>query len=136
MEDFAPDYDSDVEMQPPRPNDGLGADPYAGNFYCVYGPQQVAHRWKFSSGIFFSKDRREEVIEVEETPELVELEDGTLIPIMTQGEWMKGCPEGGEQGLLFQLYSQLSTAPCVCPSQCGYAVDRDKKTFFGITVRC
>ncbi|KAF8326693.1 uncharacterized protein EI90DRAFT_3146524 [Cantharellus anzutake] len=113
VEDFAVDYDSDVEMQPQRHSDGSGVDPYA--------------------GIFFSKDRREEVIEVEDTPKMDKLEDGTLIPIMTQGEWMKGCPEGGEQGLLFQLYSLLSSAPCGCPSQCGHTIDRDKRMFFGIT---
>jgi hypothetical protein len=88
----------------------------------------------YLSGIFFSKDRREEVIEVEETPEFVQLEDKTLIPIMTQGEWMKGCPEGGEQGLLFQLYSQLSNESCLCPNRCGYEIKRDKAMFFALRV--
>ncbi|KAI0787135.1 hypothetical protein BC629DRAFT_1582278 [Irpex lacteus] len=63
--------------------------------------------------IFFSKDRREEVIEVEEESET----------IMTQGQWMKGCPEGGEQSFLFGLYSELSEGACKCPHGCGSAKD-------------
>lgn len=85
-------------------------------------------------GIFFSKDRREEVIEVEETPEFVTLADGVKVPLMTQGEWMKGCPEGGEQGLLFQLYSKLSGETVTCPSGCGASLITDKALFFAIWV--
>ena len=60
-------------------------------------------------GIFFSKDRREEVIEVEEDPEVVLIpENMERVKLMTQGQWMKGCPEGGEQSFLFGLYSELS----------------------------
>lgn len=85
-------------------------------------------------GIFFSKDRREEVIEVEETPEYVELGSGLIVPLMTQGEWMKGCPEGGEQGLLFQLYSRLSGETLKCPGGCGHAINTDKALFFATWV--
>ena len=53
---------------------------------------------------------------------------------MTQSQWMKGCPEGGEQGFLFSLYSQLVEGQCPCPSGCGYSVARDKSHFFAIFV--
>lgn len=52
------------------------------------------------AGVFFSKDRREEAIEVEETPERFKLvigdhtEEGEVCAF---GEWMSGCPEKGEQ---------------------------------------
>lgn len=51
-------------------------------------------------GVFFSKDRREEVVEVDEKPESFKLvvagqsEEGK---VCTFGEWMRGCPEKGEQ---------------------------------------
>lgn len=85
-------------------------------------------------GIFFSKDRREEVIEVEETPEFVLVGDNLKVPLMTQGEWMKGCPEGGEQGLLFQLYSKLSGDSLSCPGGCGHTVRTNRVMFFAIWV--
>ncbi|QRV91387.1 ubiquitin-conjugating enzyme [Ceratobasidium sp. AG-Ba] len=113
VEDFV-DYDSDYEAKAVTGKDaGIHGDPYA--------------------GIFFSKDRKEEVIEVEEEPELVHI-PGKLepVPLMTQSEWMKGCPEGGEQGFLFQLYNGLSTGSCACPSQCGAARERSKQDFFAI----
>lgn len=53
---------------------------------------------------------------------------------MTQSQWMKGCPEGGEQGFLFSLYSQLVEGQCPCPSSCGYSVSRAKSHFFAIFV--
>ena len=53
---------------------------------------------------------------------------------MTQSQWMKGCPEGGEQGFLFSLYSQLVEGHCPCPSSCGYSVPRAKSHFFAIFV--
>lgn len=56
------------------------------------------------------------------------------VPLMTQGEWMKGCPEGSEQGFLFQLYTQLSNEACSCPSQCGYSIPRQKSLFFALYV--
>ncbi|TFK75935.1 hypothetical protein BDN72DRAFT_786105 [Pluteus cervinus] len=107
------DYDSDFEPGA-GDNRAANADPYA--------------------GIFFSKDRREEVIEVEEDPELVQL-PGALqkVKLMSQGDWMKGCPEGGEQSFLFALYTQLAEGECPCPQQdCGYSVSRKKSDFFAI----
>ncbi|KAG8684712.1 hypothetical protein FRC09_015216 [Ceratobasidium sp. 395] len=111
------DYDSDYETKAVTGKDaGIHGDPYA--------------------GIFFSKDRKEEVIEVEEEPELVYIPGKPEpIPLMTQSEWMKGCPEGGEQGFLFQLYNGLSTGSCACPNQCGAARERSKADFFAIHVR-
>lgn len=87
------------------------------------------------TGIFFSKDRKEEVIEViEEDPERVKI-NGQFLPIMSQGEWMKGCPEGGEQSFLFSLYNLLSSETCACPQGCGYSVQRKKSDFFAVYVR-
>ncbi|KAJ8086580.1 hypothetical protein AAF712_002010 [Marasmius tenuissimus] len=108
-------YDSDEDAMVvtggTRPN--VESDPYA--------------------GIFFSKDRREEVIEVEEEPEVVTLPDiNASVKLMTQGQWMKGCPEGGEQSFLFALYSQLSEGTCPCPQGCGTSVARKKSDFFAI----
>ncbi|KAG9317659.1 ubiquitin conjugating enzyme family protein [Chiua virens] len=101
------DYDSDYET---RRNTGE-VDPYA--------------------GVFFSKDRREEVIEVEEEPE------STVFPgfkepvkLMMQGDWMRGCPEGTEQTYLFGLYDFLSNEKCSCPQGCGYKFDRKRSDFF------
>ncbi|PCH40762.1 hypothetical protein WOLCODRAFT_136978 [Wolfiporia cocos MD-104 SS10] len=108
VDDYA-DYDSD---------DGghMGATPAAADPY---------------AGIFFSKDRREEVIEVEEEPEMALMPDVTArVPLMTQGQWMKGCPEGGEQSFLFSLYSELSSSGCRCPHGCGMSVTRKKQDFF------
>jgi hypothetical protein len=86
-------------------------------------------------GIFFSKDRREEVIEVEEEPEVVFIPQvNERVKLMTQGQWMKGCPEGGEQSFLFGLYSQLSEGRCPCPHECGASVTRQKSDFFVIFV--
>jgi len=86
------------------------------------------------TGIFFSKDRREEVIEVEEDPEIVTI-PGTnqTIKTMTQGQWMKGCPEGGEQGFLFSLYDELSSGSCPCP-ECKHRFQRSKGGFFALHV--
>ncbi|EGN93067.1 hypothetical protein SERLA73DRAFT_172419 [Serpula lacrymans var. lacrymans S7.3] len=104
------DYDSDYEGKS-RP--AVEVDPY--------------------SGIFFSKDRREEVIEVEEEPETTFLPEVTeQVKLMTQGQWMKGCPEGGEQSFLFSLYSQLSDGVCCCTQQCGYTIKRKKGDFFAL----
>lgn len=89
------------------------------------------------SGIFFSKDRREEVIEVEEDAEMAQIpgfDEG--IKIMSQGQWMKGCPEGSEQSFLFQLYSKLTDeTPQPCPQGCGATYIRSKSDFFGFFVR-
>ncbi|KAL1944113.1 hypothetical protein VTO73DRAFT_3298 [Trametes versicolor] len=104
------DYDSDFEEKVGESN-GAAVDPYA--------------------GIFFSKDRREEVIEVEEEPEMVIMSGGSeKVPLMTQGQWMKGCPEGSEQSFLFSLYRELSEGECPCPHGCGASVKRKKSDFF------
>lgn len=86
-------------------------------------------------GIFFSKDRREEVIEVEEDPEFATL-PGFRAPVklMTQAQWMKGCPEGTEQSFLFALYDQLCNNYCPCPQGCAYKVPRKKSDFFPLFV--
>ena len=87
-------------------------------------------------GIFFSKDRREEVIEVEEEPETVFIPDANeQVKLMTQGQWMKGCPEGGEQSFLFSLYRELSEGECKCPNGCGKSVQRSKRDVFPLFVR-
>ncbi|KAI0307244.1 hypothetical protein B0F90DRAFT_1807893 [Multifurca ochricompacta] len=106
-------YDSDYEIRDDTPNAQVDIDPYA--------------------GIFFSKDRREEVIEVEEEPETVHISGiSERVKLMTQNQWMKGCPEGGEQGFLFSLYSQLIEGNCPCPSACGYSIPRAKSHFFAV----
>lgn len=106
IEDYV-DYDTDHEA---RPKTGE-VDPYA--------------------GIFFSKERREEVIEVEEEAEFIALPTSLEpVKLMTQGEWMKGCPEGNEQAFLFALYDYLCTNSCTCPQACGYKVPRKKSDFF------
>lgn len=87
-------------------------------------------------GIFFSKDRKEEVIEVDEEPEFVILPDiSERVRLITRGEWMKGCPEGSEQSFLFTLAAELSEGVCVCP-HCGDShITRQKSDFFALYVR-
>jgi len=86
-------------------------------------------------GIFFSKERREEVIEVEEEAEFIMLSTAPEpVKLMTQGQWMKGCPEGNEQAFLFALYDYLCTNSCTCPQACGYKVPRKKSDFFSLLV--
>jgi hypothetical protein len=86
-----------------------------------------------SLGIFFSKDRIEEVIEVEEDPDVEYIAEAREhVKLMTQGQWMKGCPEGGEQSFLFGLYSELSDGVCRCPQGCTFSVSRKKSDFFAI----
>lgn len=63
-------------------------------------------------------------------------DDNGKIPIMTQGEWMKGCPEGGEQSHLFGLYSKLSTPTFPCPQDCGGTLKRNKGDFLALYVCC
>jgi len=111
--DLYEDYDSDYDQKAENARHHTGVDPYA--------------------GIFFSKERKEEVIEVEEEPEVIEI-DGLRVPLMTQGEWMKGCPEGAEQGFLFSLYQSLSFGSRPCPYQCGGSVEHNKADFFAIHV--
>lgn len=58
------------------------------------------------------------------------------VKIMTQGQWMKGCPEGSEQSFLFQLYSLLTDeTPEPCPQGCGATYQRSTTDFFGFFVR-
>ncbi|KAJ7180040.1 ubiquitin conjugating enzyme family protein [Mycena crocata] len=114
-EDDYVDYDSDDGPVVDAPRTNSDADPYA--------------------RVFFSKDHREEIIEVEEEPEVVTLPGSTEpVKLMTQGEWMKGCPppSGAEQSYLFALYSQLSDGKCVCPHECGSSVPRKKPDFFPV----
>jgi hypothetical protein len=68
---------------------------------------------------------------VEEDSEIVVIpgQDGP-VKLMTQSQWMKGCPEGGEQGFLFSLYNELSHDTCQCPNKCGYSIARNKGDFF------
>lgn len=130
LDDDFVDYDSDYDAKAEAGRaPAVSVDPYAGASHISFLTHTVPQRG--ATGIFFSKDRREEVIEVEEEPELVEvLGQPSLIQLMTQGEWMKGCPEGGEQGFLFSLYSELSEGKCACPQGCGHSVTRNKSDFF------
>ncbi|KZS97566.1 hypothetical protein SISNIDRAFT_449083 [Sistotremastrum niveocremeum HHB9708] len=85
------------------------------------------------AGIFFSKDRREEVIEMEDRPEFFKIPGfNDSIKIMSQSEFMSGCPEGGEQGFLFALYNQLANETFKCPTTCGHTFKRNKADFFAI----
>ncbi|EMD40382.1 hypothetical protein CERSUDRAFT_110990 [Gelatoporia subvermispora B] len=112
MEDFA-DYDSDDDVHQSAAVCAPSVDPYA--------------------GIFFSKDRREEVIEVEEEPQIVLIPEANMeVPLMTQGQWMKGCPEGSEQSFLFSLYRELSDGECKCPNGCDTSIQRKKSNFFAL----
>jgi hypothetical protein len=105
-------------------------DPYAG--MSSLSPPDLWTQFEHP-GIFFSKDRQEETIEVEELPEMAFVR-GQKVPVMTQGEFMKGCPEGGEQGFLFSLYMRLTGGTCPCPKGCGWAYERLKPDFFAVFV--
>lgn len=123
------DYDSDYDE---KARTVVEADPYAGEYIFVFYSLGVFDGFE---GVFFSKDRREEVIEVEEEPETAFMPDtNEQVKIMTQGQWMKGCPEGGEQGFLFGLYNELSSGDCPCPQSCGHRIQRSKSNFFAIFV--
>lgn len=72
---------------------------------------------------------------MEEECELVSLPGvDEKLPLMTQGQWMKGCPEGSEQSFLFSLYSEISEGQCRCPHGCGESVPRKKSDFFALFV--
>lgn len=72
---------------------------------------------------------------MEEEPQIVLiLEVNERVKLMTQGQWMKGCPEGGEQSFLFGLYSLLSEGECLCPHKCGASITRKKSDFFAVYV--
>ena len=123
------DYDSDYETKLGPVKD---VDPYAGK--SITGTPCIVFYLQ-SSGIFFSKERREEVVEIEEDPEVAYIpEMRENVKLMTQGQWMKGCPEGGEQSYLFSLYSQLSGGESWCPNDCGTSIERKKSDFFAIFV--
>lgn len=127
------DYDSDYDTKDDTAKGVADVDPYSGAYSTHL---HVCHsRVTPLLGIFFSKDRREEVIEVEEEPEVVLISEvNERVKLMTQGQWMKGCPEGGEQSFLFGLYSELSEGECKCPNSCGASVKRKKGDFFAIFV--
>ncbi|BEJ13516.1 hypothetical protein CspHIS471_0306900 [Cutaneotrichosporon sp. HIS471] len=95
------------------------------------------------AGVFFSKDRAERLVE----PVLEEIYAAIKLPrggtdalgnpasqrnarILSRGEWMSGCPEGGEQSFLFQLYNYLSEGSMACANDCGHAVRRKPEHFF------
>ncbi|OXC68093.1 hypothetical protein AYX13_03304 [Cryptococcus neoformans] len=109
MNDGNFDYDEDM-------SDGeqMASDPYA--------------------GIFFSKNRVEEIIEPIETEEttIISIPGGSTneVKILGRGEWMSGCPEGGEQSFLFQLYNTLEEGRMTCSSGCGHSFTRKKQDFF------
>jgi hypothetical protein len=76
------------------------------------------------------------VIEVEEEPEVIFIPQvNEQVKLMTQSQWMKGCPEGGEQSFLFGLYSQLTSGQYTYPCACGSSISRKKSDFFAIYVR-
>ena len=74
------------------------------------------------------------MIEIEEVPETMVV-PGTIeiVPLLSQGQWMKGCPEGSEQSFLFSLYSKLSS-PFPCRQDCGASIPRKKADFFALHV--
>ncbi|KIJ20079.1 hypothetical protein PAXINDRAFT_174590 [Paxillus involutus ATCC 200175] len=125
-EDEDADGDEDVDME----DDEDDVDDYV-DYDSDYETKRKTGEVDPYAGIFFSKDRREEVIEVEEEAETA-LVSGSKEPVklMMQGEWMKGCPEGNEQSFLFALYDFLSTNSCPCPQSCGYKLDRKRSDFF------
>ncbi|KAF8639801.1 hypothetical protein AX17_001060 [Amanita inopinata Kibby_2008] len=132
---LTPEDDDDDEMHSAGDDDDEGYIDYDSDFVSKEDPTgKAVPDVDPYAGVFFSKDRREEVIEVEEEPEVVLLPDvnNERVTLMTQGQWMKGCPEGGEQSFLFGLYSQLSEGQCPCPQDCGASVQRKKSDFFAI----
>ncbi|ORY34658.1 hypothetical protein BCR39DRAFT_513852 [Naematelia encephala] len=86
------------------------------------------------AGIFFSKDRVEQVIEPVDEPEYVVMDDDggnvkVTVRLLDRSEWMSGCPEGNEQSFLFQLYSTLNE-DFPCSHGCGQTLKRRKEDFF------
>ncbi|EGG03790.1 uncharacterized protein MELLADRAFT_65352 [Melampsora larici-populina 98AG31] len=86
--------------------------------------------------ISFQKDRKEIMLEIEETPEKVELNINQVREpaiIMPQSQWMKGCAEGNEQSFLFQIYSRLTDTECSCVAdKCNGIIQRQRTDFFAI----
>ncbi|KAJ4481506.1 ubiquitin conjugating enzyme family protein [Lentinula edodes] len=139
-----PDVEMDKEEDDGELEDDEGSDAYIdydsdddGGMPGDSGASKVNDPY---AGIFFSKDRREEVIEIEEESVFVSVpEINEKVEVMTQGRWMAGCAEGGEQSFLFSLYSQLGESQlsdldgvCPCPSGCGQTVKRQQSDFFAI----
>ncbi|WVO14986.1 hypothetical protein L204_102629 [Cryptococcus depauperatus] len=117
-DDFDEDmgYDDSIYNESMSDGEPVASDPYA--------------------GIFFSKDRVEEIIEPIEKENLVDiyLPNGKSLQvgILERGEWMSGCPEGGEQSFLFQLYDMLEDCQMPCSSGCGFLFTRHKRDFFSL----
>ncbi|KAG9038360.1 hypothetical protein FRB95_001772 [Tulasnella sp. JGI-2019a] len=128
--EYGNDYDSDYEAKH-HGKGGQAIDPYA--------------------GIFFSKSRREEVTEIDEEPEYASVAvtvttEGNFItgsasttniqklPILSQADFMRGCPEASEQSYLFSLYNKLSEPSRKCPNwqNCGGEVKTAKSEFLTI----
>ncbi|KAH9819746.1 hypothetical protein DFH28DRAFT_886164 [Melampsora americana] len=86
--------------------------------------------------ISFQKDRKEIMLEIEETPEKVEIDINQISRpaiIMPQSQWMKGCAEGNEQSFLFQIYSRLTDTKCACVAEkCDGVIQRQRTNFFAI----
>jgi hypothetical protein len=53
---------------------------------------------------------------------------------MSQGEWMKGCPEGSEQSFLFTLYHSLTDGTLSCMNCQQHIAHRKKSDFFALHV--
>ncbi|KIR36597.1 ubiquitin-conjugating enzyme family protein [Cryptococcus deuterogattii MMRL2647] len=109
MNDDNFDYDQDMSD-----DEQMASDPYA--------------------GIFFSKDRVEDIIEPIETEETTTISipgiNTTGVKILGRGEWMSGCPESGEQSFLFQLYNTLEEGRMPCSAGCGHSFTRTREDFF------
>lgn len=89
---------------------------------------------RLSAGIFFSKTRREEVVEVDEEPEYVQNAAlGQKLPILTRGDWMRGCPEASEQTHLFSLYNKASEPSRKC-NACNTVIPISKADLLTIYV--
>lgn len=90
------------------------------------------------AGIFFSKDRVEDIIEPIETEETTTISipgiNTTGVKILGRGEWMSGCPESGEQSFLFQLYNTLEEGRMPCSAGCGHSFTRTREDFFCLFV--
>ena len=91
------------------------------------------------AGVFFSKDRVEEIVEPIEQLQRCTIDASfgrkLTVEILGPGRWMSGCPEAGEQSHLFQLYSLLESESFHCPYGCGTTMSRKEGDFFALFVR-